>query len=361
VSDERWDRLAVLLVDRSLAVRPGWQVGIRSTALARPLVDAVCRQLARRGAYALPEIVLGFERWPIPLAWAEEAPPELLGTLSPIQLHSAENLDARLSIFAPERVWHEPPLPPERRRLLQQALEPIARRSRANEISWAVTLFPTEAAAEVAGMTVPELTEFALGACLRDWDAERERMQRIADRLEAADEVRIVGVDTDLRLAVAGRPVEVDHGLRNMPGGEVFTCPLEDSAEGVVTFGEFPAHHAGARVDGARLVFRGGRVVDASATGGEDILLQALDSDDGSRRLGELGIGCNEGITRPIGTLLFDEKIAGTVHVALGASYTFLGGTNQSRIHWDIVKDLRPSGELWFDGELVQRDGAWLI
>jgi aminopeptidase len=361
VSDPRWDELARLLVRRSLDVQPGWQVGIRSTALARPLIDAVCRELARAGAYALPQIVLGFERWPIPLAWAEEAPPELLRQLPPAELHVAEALDARLSILAPEQLWPEPPLPAERRRLVQEALEPLARRSRSYGIRWAVTLFPTPAAAEGAGMTVPELTEFLFGACLRDWDAERERMATLSERLDAAAEVRIVGAGTDLTLGVAGRRSEIDHSLRNMPGGEVFICPLEDSAEGVVEFGEFPAHHTGGVVEGARLVFRAGEVVEATARSGEDVLRQALATDDGARRLGELGIGCNEGITRPMGTPLFDEKVAGTIHLALGGSYTFLGGTNESRIHWDIVKDLRPGGELLLDGEAVQRDGAWLI
>jgi aminopeptidase len=361
VSDPRWDELARLLVERSLDVQPRWQVSIRSSPLGRPLVEAVCRRIARRGAYPLARIVLGYERWPMPLAWAEEAPLELLGELAPVDLHEATTVDARLLILSPEVVRHEPPLPDERRRLVQQALEPFSRRARSLDVRWAVTQFPTEAAATAAGMTVPELTEFLFGACLRDWDAERERMTRVAKRFDRAEEVRIVGADTDLRLSVAGRHCEVDHSLRNMPGGEVFLCPLEDSAEGVVTYGELPAHYLGVRVEGARLVFRGGEVVDASAEAGEDVLRQVLDTDAGSRRLGELGIGCNPGITRAMGTPLFDEKIDGTVHLALGASYTFLGGTNQSLIHWDMVKDLRPGGELWADGELVQRDGAWLI
>jgi len=361
VSEAHWPELAKLLVRRSLDVQPGWQVGVRSTPLGRPLVEACCREIARVGAYALPQIILGFERWTIPLAWAEEAPPELLGTLAPIERHAAETIDARLSILAPERVWTEPPLDAERRRLVQQALEPVARRSRAMEVRWVVTMFPTPAAAENAEMSVEELTAFLRDACLRDWDAERERMSRIAEKLDAASEVRILGAGTDVTLAVGDRPVEIDHSLRNMPGGEVFVCPLEDSAEGVVEFSEFPARHAGGRVDGMRLVFRGGEVVEAAARSGEELLHQALATDDGAKRLGELGIGCNEGITRPMGSALFDEKIAGTIHLALGGSYTFLGGTNESRIHWDVVKDLRNGGELRFDGEVVQRDGAWLI
>jgi aminopeptidase len=361
VTDPRWEELARLLVDRSLDVQPGWQVSVRSSPLSRPLFEAVCRRIAQRGAYALSRIVFGFERWPIPLAWAEEAPDELLGRLSPIDLHEAETIDARMTIRASEAERDGPPLPPARRALVQRSLEPISRRTRALDVRWAVTQFPTEAAARAAGMSLAELTEFIFGACLRDWDAEERRMRRIADRFDAAEEVRIVGAGTDIRLGVTGRRCEVDHSLRNMPGGEVFLCPLEDSAEGVITYAEIPARYLGGRVEGARLEFRAGAVVDASARIGEDFLLQTLDTDEGARRLGELGIGCNPGITRPMGNLLFDEKIDGTVHLALGGSYTFLGGTNESAIHWDMVKDLRGGGELWADGEVVQQDGAWLV
>jgi aminopeptidase len=361
VTDPRWDELARLLVDRSLDVQPGWQVSVRSSPLSRPLFEAVCRRIAQRGAYALSRIVFGFDRWPIPLAWAEEAPDELLGRLSPLDLHEAETIDARLVIRAPEAERDAPPLTADRRALVQRALEPISRRSRSLDVRWAVTEFPTEVGARRAAMSVPEFGEFIFGACLRDWDAEERRMRRFADRFDAAEEVRIVGDGTDLRLGVAGRRCEVDHALRNMPGGEVFLCPLENSAEGVITYAEVTAHYLGGRVEGARLAFRDGAVVDASARVGEDFLLQTLDTDAGARRLGELGIGCNEGITGATGNLLFDEKIAGTAHLALGGSYTFLGGTNESAIHWDMVKDLRGGGELWADGELVQRDGAWLI
>jgi aminopeptidase len=360
VTDPRWDQLARLLVDRSLDVQPGWQVSVRSSPLSRPLFEAVCRRIAQRGAYALSRILFGFERWPVPLAWAEEAPDDLLGRLSPLERHEAETIDARLVIRAPEEESDGPPLTAERRALLQRALEPIMRRGRALDVRWAVTQFPTDAGARAAGMSLPEFTEFVFGACLRDWDAEERRMQRIADRFDAAEEVRIVGAGTDIRLGVAGRRCEVDHSLRNMPGGEVFLCPLEDSAEGVITYAEVTARYLGARVEGARLEFRAGAVVDASARSGEDFLLATLDTDAGARRLGELGIGCNPGITRPMGNLLFDEKIDGTVHLALGGSYTYLGGTNESAIHWDMVKDLRGGGELWADGELVQRDGRWL-
>jgi aminopeptidase len=173
--------------------------------------------------------------------------------------------------------------------------------------------------------------------------------------------VRILGGGTDLTLSLAGRHGEVDEGHTNMPGGEFFYSPLEDSAEGVIEFSEFPAGYQGHSFAGIRLVFEGGAVVDASATQNETTLHALLDRDEGARRIGELGIGCNPGLTRPMNHVLFDEKIDGSIHLALGQSYEKVGGLNQSSIHWDIVKDLRQGGRIELDGEPVQENGRWLI
>jgi len=361
VGDGRNAELAELLVSRCLDVQPGWQVTVRSSPLARPLVEEVARAIGRRGAYYLPRINWGSERIRADLDWALEAPLELLGTMPPIELHQVETEDARLTIRAPEEAHAEARLDDERRTLLQKAAEPASRRARSLDVRWAIVQYPTEAAAADAGMTLPEFADFVYGACLLDWDAEEKRMQAIKERFDRADRVRIVGDGTDLTLSIAGREGVVSAGFRNMPDGEVFYSPVEDSAEGVITFSEYPAIYLGNDVVRARLVFQAGRVVESSADGGEEFLLQVLRTDEGASRLGELGLGCNPGITRFTRNVLFDEKIAGTVHLALGASYTHAGGTNDSAIHWDLVKDLRRGGELWADSELVQRDGAWLI
>ena len=175
-----------------------------------------------------------------------------------------------------------------------------------------VCQFPTDALAQEAGMTLRQFEEFLYGACLLDWDREGERMRRIADRIDAATEVRLVADGTDLRARRrrAAR-CEVDDGHINMPGGEVFVSPVEDVTEGLVTFSEYPATYFGHEVEGAWLRFEGGRVVDAGAERGEEYLLGILDTDPGARVLGELGIGCNPGITRHMKNVLFDEKISG--------------------------------------------------
>ena len=361
MDDPRVRELAELLVDRCLDVQPGWQVSVRATPLARPLVREVARALGRRGAYDLPRINWGPERFRPDLDWALEAPLELLGELPSIEAHQVANEDARLTIRAPEDVHAGSELDPERRKLLQQAGEPASRRARALDVRWALVEYPTEAAAAEAGMTLAEFEEFVYDACLLDWGAEEERMRAIKERFDRASSVRIVGEETDLTLGIEGREGVVSAGFRNMPDGEVFYSPVEDSANGVIHFAEFPAVYLGHDVVGARLVFREGEVVEATAEEGEEFLRQVIATDAGARRLGELGLGCNPRITRFTRNVLFDEKIDGTVHLALGASYTYTGGKNESAVHWDMVKDLRPGGEIALDGEVVQRDGSWLI
>src|SRR5262249_17189212 len=169
------------------------------------------------------------------------------------------------------------------------------------------------------------------------------------------------GAGTDLRLSLIGRTGEVDEGHTNMPGGEFFYSPLEESAEGVIEFSEFPSSYQGHEFAGIRLVFRDGAVVDASATKNEAALHEMLDRDDGARRIGELGIGCNPGLKRPMNHVLFDEKMDGSIHLALGQSYEKVGGKNESSIHWDIVKDLRADGRIELDGKPVQENGRWLL
>jgi aminopeptidase len=184
-------------------------------------------------------------------------------------------------------------------------------------------------------------------------------MARHAAAFDGAADVRILGAGTDLRLSLAGRRMEIDAGTGNMPGGEFFGCPVETSAEGTIAFSEFPGIWGGRDVRGIRLRFADGLVVDAAAETEEAFLFETLDTDPGARRIGELGIGCNPGVTRHMRNTYFDEKIDGTAHIALGAGFSDLGGTNESAIHWDIVKDLRQGGRIEIDGRIVQENGVW--
>ena len=359
LEDPRVEQYGRLIVERALDVQPGWQVLIRATPLARPLLESVVRAIAQRGAY--PILRIGHTLWPVDLTWSAEAPEELIGELSEIDRFAVTNMDARLTIDAPENLREGSELPPARRTLRRKAARPFFQRSMNLEIPWNGCQFPTPALAQEAGMTTQQFADFLYGAVLRDWDAEGARMRRYAERFDGAETLRIVGEDTDLTIGFSGRKAIVDEGKHNLPGGEFFFCPVEDTAEGVVSFSEFPTRAEGKVVEGARFVFAKGRIVEASARRGEAELLATIDTDEGARFIGEVGIGCNDGITKHLNNTLFDEKMAGTIHLAIGASYVFAGGKNESAVHWDIVKDLREGGKLYLDGELVQENGAWLI
>jgi aminopeptidase len=361
MSNPRVEAYARLLVERCIDVQPGWQVMVESTPLARPLVEEVVRLIARREAYALVRLHFATTDFLNQLPWVEEAPEALLAQLAPIEREAYEKIDAWIHIAAPENTRAGADVDAIRYAHIRQALLPFTQRRLSLKIPWVGCRFPTPAMAQDAGMTLRAFEDFLYGACLLDWDEEGRKMRRIADRFDRAEEVRIVGEGTDLTLSLAGRRGMVDDGHLNMPGGEVFYSPVEDSAEGVVTFSEFPAVYGSHEVEGVRLVFRKGKVVEASARHGEEFLIKTLDTDPGARVLGEFGIGCNPGIQRHMKSTLFDEKIYGTIHLAVGAGFPFIGGTNESNVHWDMVKDLRQGGKIYCDGELVQENGAWVF
>lgn len=360
MTDPRVEAYARLLVERSVDVQPGWQVLVASTPLARPLVEEVLRQIARRGAHAITRIRFVPAGAITELAWLEEAPLELARELPPLERAVLEGIDAVIAVGADEDPNALAGVDRERLKAADQAIEPFQRRMAGREIPWVLCQYPTEAYARRAGMSPEEFTDFVFGACLIDWDAVGASMDAVADRLRAAREIRIVAEGTDLRLSIDGRPARVEDGRTNMPSGEVEICPVEDSAEGVIDF-DRPNLVSGRDVTGVRLRFKGGRVVEATAREGEDSLLQALETDEGARRVGELGIGCNPGITRYVGNILFDEKVGGTVHLALGQGFPDIGGRNESAIHWDLVTDLRRGGRIELDGEVVQQDGVWRL
>ena len=359
MKDLRIEAYAKLLVQDCIDVQAGWQVLVSGGALARPLIEEVSRQLARRGAYALQRVSLGGTG--INLPWATEAPEELLDKPAPIETVALKEADGWVSIDAPENTRELAALPQERLARIQAGLRPHLERVLNYDLKWVGCQFPTPALAQDADMSLTEFEDFLYGACLLDWKTERERMGRYAEQFDEAEEVRVVAEGTDLTLSLAGRQGLVDAGGANMPGGEFFYSPVEDSASGTIAFTEFPAVYAGRELTGIRLRFQDGKVVDASADTNEDFLLETIDRDEGARRLGELGIGCNPRITRYMKNTLFDEKIDGTVHLALGNGLPEVGGKNVSQLHWDIVKDLRDGGRLELDGKVVQESGQWLI
>jgi aminopeptidase len=287
-----------------------------------------------------------------------------LDGFAPLELLEAQSIDASLRIAAPANVRQLAGVDPARLARATRARRPLQEARLAHR--WCLTLWPTSALAQQAGMGDREYAGFVTRALFLDrpdpaaaWRELSIAQARLVERLSAAREIRIEAEGTDLRLRVAGRTWINSDGRRNMPSGEVFTGPHEHSAEGKVRF-TVPSNPAGTEVAGAELTFRAGEVVTARAERGEEYLRQALATDPGARFLGELGIGTNRGIDRATGSTLLDEKMAGTVHLALGRSYPETGGVNISALHWDLVCDLRDGGRLSADGEVLVRDGAWL-
>jgi aminopeptidase len=350
---------ARLLCGYCLDAQPGQQVVVSSTTLAAPLLLAVQGELLERGAWPLLRTALPGQDE----AWWAAAQEAHLDAFAPSALAEAEGTDASLAIRAPENTTALAGVDPARMARAARARAPVREARLARR--WCVTLWPTPAAAQQAGMGTAELAAFVARATFLDrddpaaaWRELHDLQARLIDRLRDARELRIEAEGTDLRLRVDGRTWVNSDGKRNMPSGEVFTGPLEDSAEGTIRFG-VPSSPSGVEVAGIELTFRSGRVVAARADRGHDYLLATLDTDPGARYLGEIGIGTNTGIDRPIGSILFDEKIGGTVHMAIGRSYPETGGTNESAVHWDMICDLRGGGRLSADGETIQQDGVF--
>jgi aminopeptidase len=352
---------ADLLVGYCLEPEPGDQVLVRSTDLAAPLLVELQRALLQRDAWPLLRVELpgqteGFYR---------HAQDRHLDRLSPLALEEARQATHSLSIQAPEDTSALAEIDPERLARAARGRQPARELTLAKR--WATTLWPTAALADRAGMTLEDLAAFVSRATfldrtdpIRAWNGLRDFQARLIDRLQGVRELRIQAEGTDLTLRVAGRTWVNSDGRRNMPSGEVFTGPLESSATGTIRY-TVPSSPAGVDVAGVELTFADGEVVAHSATTGADYLERALATDPGARFLGEVGIGTNFGIDRAIGVILFDEKIGGTVHTALGRSYPETGGTNESALHWDLICDLRQGGRLLADGEVLQEDGRFLL
>src|SRR5918994_3226753 len=330
--DPRVTALAQILVRHSTKIGEGDVCTIEGESAADPLLQAIYEEVLKAGGNPIVNVALEGQS----AAYFEHASDAQLQWISPIAEWAVENADVRIAVMASENTRALSKVPPERQAMRQAATQGLMKRamerSAEGTYRWALTLFPTHAYASEAGMGLTAYEDFYYGACLADaadpvgaWARQSEETKRLADWIEGRSEVHVTGEGTDLRLGIEERTFIPAGGRHNMPDGEFFTGPVEDSAEGEVSF-HLPASYAGRQVAGVRFRFREGEVVDATAEKGEEFLTQMLDTDDGARRLGELGIGTNYGITDGTGEILLDEKIGGTVHLAVGRPYPETGG-----------------------------------
>src|SRR6266705_1388835 len=358
MQDIRIERWAHTLVHYCLYAQRGEMVAIRATPLAAPLMEAVYRELVLVGAYPLPLIELeSFEE-----ILLKEGNDNQLSMPHPVLHMMAEHIDAQLSIGSRSNTKAlsgvEPSRLAKRRHAFQSVARVLRRREQSKEYRWASTLYPTAVYAKDAEMSLHDFEEFVFDVCLLNdadpiarWKELSVQQQRLVDWLVGHKQVHIKGERTNLTLSIQDRVFINSDGKRNFPSGEFFTGPVENSANGVIQF-DIPASYDGRTIEGVRLVFREGKVVEASARHGQDYLEHMLDMDAGARYLGEFAFGNNPRVDRSTKNVLFDEKMGGTVHLALGASYPETGGVNSSALHWDMVCDLRHNGEVWVDDAL---------
>jgi aminopeptidase len=338
---------------------------IRGTEHAFPLIKEIYKECLLSGAH--PFVLANLD---LQYTFYKCAKENQLTFASPIRKFVAENVDVDIGIFcepSPKALSNVDPAKFRMRSMSgKEVMDTFHRRVAEGKLRWTGLPYPINAEAQEASMSLQEYEDFVYGSCLVDrqdpigeWKKIHNQQQKICDFLSQTNEIHLIGEDTDLTFNAKGRKWINCGGHENMPDGEVFTTPIENSVNGTVRF-TYPAIYAGREVEDIRLVFKDGRVIRASAAKGDEFLQQTLKI-EGADRLGEAAIGTNYGITRFTKNMLFDEKIGGTIHMALGNAYPETGGQNKSPIHWDILKDMNKHGEIYADDKLFYKDGKSLI
>ena len=365
--DPRVETVAKILVDYSVEVQRNQLVRITGGPEGGPLILAVYQRVLEGGAHPFLHIEPE-EAEEILYTYASDAQ---LDYIPPFMKDVVEQVDANIGIWTDVNTKQLTNADPAKQSRRSVAMRPLSdrflERAAKKELRWTGTIHPTQAFAQDAEMSLREFEDFVYNGCLvheadpiRAWKSVSEKQQRLVDWLNKARQIHVIAPDTDLKLEVAGRKWENCDGHENFPDGEIFTGPIEESVSGHIRY-TYPACHFGREVEDVRLHFENGKVVKAAAGKNEEFLLQMLESDKGARYVGEFAFGTNSGIQRFTKNTLFDEKIGGTIHLALGKGFPETGSKNKSAIHWDMVCDLRDGGEVLVDGTLFLKDGKILI
>lgn len=364
--DKRLIKYANTLVNYSLYVKKNEWVVIRGSELAIPLIKECFREILKAGAH--PTVLL------IPDGISEillkEGSDDQLRFNSPLMMETYSKADKVLTILGDHNLKALTAIPGERITLQRRANAPITKifkdRVAQEQMDWTLCLYPTESGAQEAGMSLEDYESFVFEGCLIDttdpiasWKNIREHQQTMVDYLNTKTEFHIIAQDTDLTLSTENRIWINSDGHHNFPSGEVFTAPEKESLNGKIRF-SFPGIYSGQEIEDIKLTFKNGRVIDATAKSGEDLLKALIETDEGSHFAGEFAIGTNYGIKKFTKNMLFDEKIGGTIHLALGSSYPECGPVNDSLLHWDMLCDMKTSGEIYADGELFYKNGQFL-
>ena len=368
MSHNLWEKYAKVLVDYSVKVKKGELTIIRTDSYqSQPLVKEIYKQVLLKGGY--PIVRMGVEG--LNEVYIKNATDEQLEYIDPMTEIEYERAKNFISIGAPLNVKNMAKLDSKklakRSGVMKHLSEKMLKRSAEGDLNWVIADFPTNALAQEANMSLEDYTEFLIKACylhlenpVEKWQQIGEYQEKIADYLNKRSEIRITGDKTDITFNVEGRKWKSCAGEYNFPDGEVYTSPVETSANGQIYF-DFPQIYRGNEAQKVLLTLKNGKIIEAKAEKGEEFLNNMLNMDEGSRFVGEIAIGTNEMIQEVTGNILFDEKIGGSIHMAAGASYPDTGGKNVSGLHWDLIKNMKNGGKIYADNELIYENGKFLI
>ena len=366
MTDPRIKKFAQILVDYSTDIQPGDRVQIDATLAALPLVEAIYERILERGGHPYPMLELPRQQ----STFFEKAGLDQLQHINQFRKLAYDEFESRFRIQSSMDLQELKDVDPQKQTEAGKGTRPILeaqlRRGAAGEFKWCSTLFPTQAYADQAGMSLSDYEDFVYSAVYADkdnpiaeWKNFHNAQEKIIDSLKGGDKVTLKGPNVDLSLSIKDRILINCSGTNNMPDGEIFTGPVEDSLNGWVRY-TYPAILQGRIVEGIELKFENGKVVHATADKNQDFLLQMINSDPGASYVGEFAIGTNYGIQQFTGSILFDEKIGGSFHIALGAGYPETGSKNKSQIHWDMICDIREDSEIHLDNRLVYKNGQFV-
>ena len=355
MSDPRYAQLAEVLTGFSTALKKGERVLIDAFDVPDTFTIALVRAAQNRGA--LPYV--NIQRARITRQLLQGATAEQYAVTSEVELQRMQKMQAYIAVRGSDNIFETSDVPAERVQTVAKVLKPVLD-YRVNQTKWVVLRWPSSAMAQQAGMSTSAFEDFYFRVCTFDYSRYGPGMKALADLMDKTDRVQLKGPGTDLKFSIKGIGAVPCGGLRNIPDGEVFSCPVKESVEGVIQYNA-PTVYLGTSFDSIRLVFRKGKIVEATSNNTKR-LNEILDTDAGSRYIGEFAIGFNPHILEPMRDILFDEKIAGSFHFTPGQAYETGGNGNKSAVHWDLVNIQRPEyggGEIWFDGKLIRKDGLF--